>query len=85
MPLSLLRSALRSAALAIALAGVAAPASGQETAAAASKPAGEVVLIPNRVIYPGFINKNNRRHDQQPANCANDCGCQGGSDSRDQR
>lgn len=53
MPLSLLRSALRSAALAIALAGVAAPASGQETAAAASKPAGEVVLIPNRVIYPG--------------------------------
>lgn len=54
MPLSLLRSALRSTTLAIALAGVAAPAFGQETAAAAaSQPTGEVVLIPNRVIYPG--------------------------------
>ena len=53
MPLPVLRLALRCAALAIALACVAAPASGQETAAAASQPAGEVVLIPNRVIYPG--------------------------------
>jgi flagella basal body P-ring formation protein FlgA len=54
VPLLLSRSALRCAALAIALAGVAAPALGQQAAVpAADRQAGEVVLIPNRVIYPG--------------------------------
>lgn len=54
MPLPISRSALRCAALAIALAGVAAPAFGQQAGVpAATQQAGEVVLIPNRVIYPG--------------------------------
>lgn len=53
MSLPPLRPFLLCAALAAALAGVCAPASGQETVVAASQPAGEVVLIPNRVIYPG--------------------------------
>ena len=49
-----LRFALCFAVLALGLAGMAAPAFGQQndTANAASQ-AGEVVLIPNRVIYPG--------------------------------
>jgi flagella basal body P-ring formation protein FlgA len=53
VPLSPLRPLLLCAGLAIALANVGVPAFGQETVAAASQPAGEVVLIPNRVIYPG--------------------------------
>ncbi len=53
MSLSPLRPFLLCAALAAALAGVCAPAFGQGAVVAASQPAGEVVLIPNRVIYPG--------------------------------
>ena len=54
MPLPTSRSALRYAALAIALACGAAPALGQQAGVpAATQQAGEVVLIPNRVIYPG--------------------------------
>jgi flagella basal body P-ring formation protein FlgA len=55
LPIS--RSAFRFAVAAAALLGIAAPAFGQESAATiasldAAQPAGEVVLIPNRVIYP---------------------------------
>lgn len=54
MLLPISRSALRCAALAIALACGAAPAFGQQAAVPdAAQQAGEVVLIPNRVIYPG--------------------------------
>ncbi len=53
MSLSPLRPFLLCAALTAALAGVCAPAFGQGAVVAASQPAGEVVLIPNRVIYPG--------------------------------
>jgi flagella basal body P-ring formation protein FlgA len=54
VPLPTSRSALRCAALAIALTGGAAPALGQQAGVpAATQQAGEVVLIPNRVIYPG--------------------------------
>jgi flagella basal body P-ring formation protein FlgA len=56
VPLPISRSALRCAALAVALVGVAAPAFGQQDVAAVdSQQAGETVLIPNRVIYPGEI------------------------------
>ena len=61
MPIS--RSAFHRAALALALVAGGVPAFGQETSGqmqgasatqiAASQPAGEAVLIPNRVIYPG--------------------------------
>lgn len=56
MPQSLLRSVLRFAAFAaaLALAIAAMPAFGEENdTASATVRAGEVVLIPNRVIYPG--------------------------------
>lgn len=54
MPLPISRSAFRRAAILAALLVVGTPAFAQESAVTLSAPtAGEIVLIPNRVIYPG--------------------------------